>query len=382
MTASAQATVGARAAGRMPIAPSPALTEDEELRLGELADEEPGAERFVEYGRGSPLIRGPDNRHGRADLHAARKPAAVLRGNVSPTAAATPVLPSAATAASHYSGSGGRASGSPPPRGAAPAGGAGSGSAALPGSLEFFDDEAPSSSRRDEDEYAAGSAAEEEDEEEDVSEDEDEDVDGNGTDAEPGGAGSESSAPEWKKTSKAKPQRDKGSRGGAGAGDSGDSRPVANGAIRVPQLRVADASVAGTSTNLGVMPTGQALALARQKGVDLVLVNATAVPPVARLIALHKLLAAQKEAEAERRRASKKTQPKEVRLTSRISRESTGSTGSHRSTEPAADWPFRSPPPLPAVPASPGPLPHPLLVSPPLPSSPPPPLPVQPTTWT
>lgn len=145
---------------------------------------------------------------------------------------------------------------------------------------------------------------------------EDEDEDGNGTDAEPGGADSESSAPEWKKASKAKPQRDKGSRGGAGAGDS---RPIANGAIRVPQLRVVDASVAGTNTNLGVMPTGQALALARQKSVDLVLVNATAVPPVARLIALHKLLAAQKEAEAERRRASKKTQPKEVRLTSRIS---------------------------------------------------------------
>lgn len=323
MTASTHATAGARLGARLPVAPPSALTEDEEFRLGELADEEPGADRSVEYGRGSALVRGPDNRHGRADLHAARNPAAVLRGNVSPKVAATPVLPSAAAAAAHSSGSGsGGRAGSPPPRAAA------GGSAALPGSLEYFDDDAASSSslssRRDDDEYAAGSAAEDEDasDEDDASDDEDEAEDGNGTDAEPGGAaggaGADASAPDWKTASKAKPLRDKG---GGGRGGAGDSRPIANGAIRVPQLRVVDASVAGTNTNLGVMPTGQALALARQKGVDLVLVNAAAVPPVARLIALHKLLAAQKEAESERRRASKKTQPKEVRLTSRISRE-------------------------------------------------------------
>lgn len=304
---------GAPHAGGRGAAPSRArLTDEEDLRLGVMGDEEVGAERSVEYGKGSPLVRGADNRHGRADLHAARNPAAVVRGNVSPKAAATPVLPSAAAAAPQSGGSGPRA-GSPRPAGAS------AGSAALPGSLGEREDEARA---RDEDEYAAGPAADDDDEEEDQDEDEDADQDQFGFDDEvesdededEDAAGRGASAAEAPKKVKGGKDKSTSSR------LSADARPIANSAIRVPQLRVVDAS-AGSNVNLGVMPTGQALALAREKRVDLVLVNATAVPPVARLIALHKLLAAAKEAEAERRKASKKSQPKEVRLTSRISRE-------------------------------------------------------------
>jgi translation initiation factor IF-3 len=58
------------------------------------------------------------------------------------------------------------------------------------------------------------------------------------------------------------------------------ARPLRiNDQIRIRQVRVID----DEGTQLGVMPTENALALARQKGLDLIEVSPTAVPPVCRI---------------------------------------------------------------------------------------------------
>ena len=50
--------------------------------------------------------------------------------------------------------------------------------------------------------------------------------------------------------------------------------------IRVREIRVID----DTGQQLGIMPPPQALILARQKGLDLVEISPTAVPPVCRIM--------------------------------------------------------------------------------------------------
>jgi translation initiation factor IF-3 len=59
-----------------------------------------------------------------------------------------------------------------------------------------------------------------------------------------------------------------------------DDRTRVNERIRVREVRVID----DTGQQLGIMPPQQALAIARQKGLDLVEVSATAVPPVCRIM--------------------------------------------------------------------------------------------------
>jgi translation initiation factor IF-3 len=58
------------------------------------------------------------------------------------------------------------------------------------------------------------------------------------------------------------------------------ARPLRiNDQIRIRQVRVID----DEGTQLGVMPTENALALARGKGLDLIEVSPTAIPPVCRI---------------------------------------------------------------------------------------------------
>jgi translation initiation factor IF-3 len=59
-----------------------------------------------------------------------------------------------------------------------------------------------------------------------------------------------------------------------------DDRTRVNERIRVREVRVIDED----GTQLGIMPPPQALAIARQKGLDLVEIAATAVPPVCRIM--------------------------------------------------------------------------------------------------
>jgi translation initiation factor IF-3 len=67
-------------------------------------------------------------------------------------------------------------------------------------------------------------------------------------------------------------------------------RPLANEEIRVPEVRVVEAAAAGaTPAHVGVMKTAEAIALAKSKGLDLVLFAPTAVPPVCRIVSLEAL---------------------------------------------------------------------------------------------
>ena len=59
-----------------------------------------------------------------------------------------------------------------------------------------------------------------------------------------------------------------------------DDRVRVNERIRVREVRVID----DTGQQLGIMPPPQALAIARQKGLDLVEISPTAVPPVCRIM--------------------------------------------------------------------------------------------------
>ena len=59
-----------------------------------------------------------------------------------------------------------------------------------------------------------------------------------------------------------------------------EERTRINERIRVREIRVIDE----TGQQLGIMPPAQALAVARQKGLDLVEVSPTAVPPVCRIM--------------------------------------------------------------------------------------------------
>ena len=84
--------------------------------------------------------------------------------------------------------------------------------------------------------------------------------------------------------------------------------------IRVPQVRVVDEDGA----QLGVMPTGEALRLAQDRGYDLVEVAPTAAPPVVKLLDFgqYKYELAKREKEAKRR--SRSVEFKEIRLKPKI----------------------------------------------------------------
>ncbi|OGY42255.1 MAG: translation initiation factor IF-3 [Candidatus Buchananbacteria bacterium RBG_13_36_9] len=86
--------------------------------------------------------------------------------------------------------------------------------------------------------------------------------------------------------------------------------------IRDPQLRVIDEN----GQMLGVLPTFQALQMAKERELDLVVVSPKAEPPVAKFLS-YSSFKYQKEKEARKQKAQQKAgEMKEIRLSPRIGR--------------------------------------------------------------
>ena len=87
-----------------------------------------------------------------------------------------------------------------------------------------------------------------------------------------------------------------------------------NGKIRAREVRV----VGAEGKQLGVFSLNEALALARQQGVDLVEISPNAVPPVCRLIEIGKFRYEQSKKEKESKKHQHASTVKEVQLSPRI----------------------------------------------------------------
>ena len=93
------------------------------------------------------------------------------------------------------------------------------------------------------------------------------------------------------------------------------ARPLRiNDQIRIRQVRVID----DEGAQLGVMPTENALGLARQKGLDLIEVSPTAVPPVCRISDYGRLKYEQSKKDKDARKKQKNWELKEVKLRPKI----------------------------------------------------------------
>lgn len=88
-----------------------------------------------------------------------------------------------------------------------------------------------------------------------------------------------------------------------------------NNQIRVPEVRVIDE----TGEQLGIMRTQEALALAQERGLDMVEVSPLARPPVVKFIDFDKFRYHQKKLEQQQRKKVKKIEVKGIRLSLRIS---------------------------------------------------------------
>jgi translation initiation factor IF-3 len=86
--------------------------------------------------------------------------------------------------------------------------------------------------------------------------------------------------------------------------------------IRIPQVRVVDEE----GSQLGVMPTAEALRLAQERGLDLVEVAPMATPPVTRLLDYGQFKYEQARREKEARRHQRSVDFKEIRLKPKIGR--------------------------------------------------------------
>ena len=114
-------------------------------------------------------------------------------------------------------------------------------------------------------------------------------------------------------------ERGLGGQRGALAAPISKAKPIArplrvNDQIRIRQVRVID----DEGTQLGVMPTENALALARQKGLDLIEVSPTAVPPVCRISDYGRLKYEQSKKDKDARKKQKNWELKEVKLRPKI----------------------------------------------------------------
>jgi translation initiation factor IF-3 len=87
-----------------------------------------------------------------------------------------------------------------------------------------------------------------------------------------------------------------------------------NGKIRAREVRV----IGHDGKQLGVMPLNEALNLARQAGVDLVEIAATAVPPVCRIVDFGKFRYEQAKKEKESKKHQHASTVKEIQLSPRI----------------------------------------------------------------
>jgi translation initiation factor IF-3 len=93
------------------------------------------------------------------------------------------------------------------------------------------------------------------------------------------------------------------------------ARPLRiNDQIRIRQVRVID----DDGTQLGVMPTEEALAMARQRGLDLIEVSPTAVPPVCRISDYGRLKYEQSKKDKDARKKQSNRELKEVKLRPKI----------------------------------------------------------------
>ena len=79
-----------------------------------------------------------------------------------------------------------------------------------------------------------------------------------------------------------------------------------------------------TGQQLGIMPPPQALTIARQKGLDLVEISPTAVPPVCRIMDFGKYQYTQKKKAQESRKKSSAVVVKEVKIRSRTDQHDVG----------------------------------------------------------
>ncbi|HEY0798438.1 MAG TPA: translation initiation factor IF-3 [Candidatus Baltobacteraceae bacterium] len=93
------------------------------------------------------------------------------------------------------------------------------------------------------------------------------------------------------------------------------ARPLrVNEQIRIRQVRVID----DEGAQLGVMPTEQALALSQQKGLDLIEVSPTAIPPVCRIGDYGRLKYEQSKKDKDARKKQKNWELREVKLRPKI----------------------------------------------------------------
>src|SRR5471030_2322530 len=99
------------------------------------------------------------------------------------------------------------------------------------------------------------------------------------------------------------------------AGGQAIARPLRiNDQIRIRTVRVIDEDGA----QLGAMPTENALALSRQKGLDLIEVSPTAVPPVCRIADYGRLKYEQSKKDKDARKKQKNWELREVKLRPKI----------------------------------------------------------------
>ncbi|MER3421315.1 MAG: translation initiation factor IF-3 [Chloroflexota bacterium] len=84
--------------------------------------------------------------------------------------------------------------------------------------------------------------------------------------------------------------------------------------IRTREVRLIDEN----NVQIGVVPTHQALAMARERGLDLVEVAPTAVPPVCRILDYGKFKYEQSKKEREARKHQKQVRVSEVRMRPKI----------------------------------------------------------------
>lgn len=80
------------------------------------------------------------------------------------------------------------------------------------------------------------------------------------------------------------------------------------------QIRVSEVRIVGDDIESMVVPTAKALRLAEEKGVDLVEISPSAVPPVCRLIEYSKFLYQQKKRQKEQKAKQVKIDVKEIRF--------------------------------------------------------------------
>src|SRR5581483_2595083 len=93
-----------------------------------------------------------------------------------------------------------------------------------------------------------------------------------------------------------------------------DDRVRVNERIRVREIRVID----DTGSQLGIMPPPQALAIAKQKGLDLVEISPTAVPPVCRIMDFGKYQYQEQKRSREARRHQKVIEVKEIKFRPKV----------------------------------------------------------------